>query len=161
MSDYAVQLREKQKLKRIYGMLEKQFTIFFDRAEKMPGKTGDNLVSLLETRLDNVVYRMRFASSRTQARQLVLHGHVLVNGRKVRIPSYMVRENDEVTLAEESKKLTTVKESLKEYTRSGVMPWLEVDPDRVWGKLRAKPQRNDVADLGHVKEQLIVELYSK
>jgi small subunit ribosomal protein S4 len=161
VSDYGIQLREKQKLKRMYGMLEKQFRIFFARAERMPGRTGDNLISLLERRLDNVVYRMRFASSRKQARQLVSHGHVKVNDRRVTVSSFQVRAEDVIELCENSKKLTTVKESLKEYTRSGVLPWLEVDPDVMKGKILAIPRRTEITDLTDIREQLIVELYSK
>lgn len=160
-TDYAVQLREKQMLKRMYGMLEKQFHLFFTRAEKMAGKTGENLIILLERRLDNVVYRMRFASSRNQARQLVSHGHILVNGKKVTISSYIVRVNDVVEVKESSQKLQNIKESLKEYTRSGVMPWIEVDPDTMKGKLNSYPKRSDVTDLSEVQEQLVVELYSR
>ena len=160
-TDYAEQLREKQKLKRIYGMLEKQFKIFFSRADKMQGKTGENLIILLEQRLDNVVYRMRFASSRNQARQLVSHGHVTVNGQKVTISSYMVRVGDVVEVKEGSKKLQVIKESLKEYTRSGVMPWIDVDPDAMKGSFTALPKRSDVTDLLEIQEQLIVELYSR
>src|SRR5215510_5530741 len=107
-SDYGVQLREKQKLKRIYGMLEKQFSLFFERALRMPGITGENLFVLLERRLDNVVYRMRFASSRSQARQLVLHGHVLVNGKKITIPSYLVNPENEISIKEKSRNLTVI-----------------------------------------------------
>ena len=161
ISDYGIQLREKQKLKRIYGMLEKQFKIFFNRAERMRGITGENLLCLLERRLDNIIYRMRFASSRKQARQIVSHCHVYVNKRRVNIPSYIVKENDEVEIKEKSKKLMLIKESLKEYSKSGVMPWLEVDADRVWGKVKALPRRNDITDLADINEQLIVELYSK
>lgn len=161
MSDYGLQLREKQKLKRTYGMLENQFKVFFEKAERMDGKTGDNLISLLERRLDNIVYRMRFASSRKQARQIVSHGHILVNGKRVTIPSYLVAENDTVEVREQSKKMLVIKESLKEFTRSGVMPWLEVDPDQMRGVVKAIPKRSDVADLEDVKEQLIVELYSR
>lgn len=160
-TDYAEQLREKQKLKRMYGMLEKQFKIFFGRADKMQGKTGENLIILLERRLDNVVYRMRFASSRNQARQLVSHGHVTVNGKKVTVSSYIVRVGDVVEVKENSKKLHIIKESLKEYTRSGVMPWIEVDPDGMKGSLSALPKRSDVTDLSEIQEQLIVELYSR
>jgi small subunit ribosomal protein S4 len=160
-SDYGVQLREKQKMKRIYCMLEKQFKITFQKAAGMPGKTGDSLISLLEKRLDNVVYRLRFASSRKQARQLVSHGHVWVNGKRVTIPSFQLKVNDKVELGEKAKKLLSVKESLKEYTRSGVAPWLEVNPDTLVGYLRAIPRRNDVTDLADIKEQLVVELYSK
>ncbi|MBN2049476.1 MAG: 30S ribosomal protein S4 [Spirochaetales bacterium] len=161
MSDYGIQLREKQRLKRQYGMLEKQFKIFFNRAERMPGKTGENLIVLLERRLDNMVYRMRFAASRKQARQLVSHGHITVNGRVVNIPSYITRENDVIAIREESKKLLIIKESLKEYTRSGVYPWLEVNPDEMKGTIKGIPIRSDIVDLMDVKEQLIVELYSK
>jgi len=161
MSDYGIQLREKQKLKRQYGMLEKQFKIFFARAERMPGKTGENLIVLLERRLDNMVYRMRFASSRKQARQLVSHGHITVNGRVVTVPSYVTKENDKIEVREQSKKLVVIKESLKEYTRSGVYPWLEVNPDEMKGTVKGLPIRSDIVDLMDVKEQLIVELYSK
>lgn len=161
MSDYGIQLREKQKLKRIYGMLEKQFVIFFKKAEKARGITGEALVQLLESRLDNIVYRLRFASSRSQARQVVNHGHILVNGKRVTIPSYIVRENDEISIVEGSQKLTIIKEALKEYTKSGVMPWLEVNPDNMKGKVLALPKRSDVTDLEDIREQLIVELYSK
>ena len=160
-SDYGLQLREKQKVKRIYGMLEKQFKIFFLKAERMRGITGENLIQLLERRLDNIVYRMHFASSRNMARQLVSHGHIMVNGKKVNIPSYLVRENDEIEVRDKSKKLLVIKESLKEYSRSGVVPWLEVDPDRLWGKVKMIPRRSDVTDLADINEQLIVELYSK
>jgi small subunit ribosomal protein S4 len=161
LSDYGIQLREKQKVKRMYGMMEKQFRLFFTKAAQQKGITGEALVSMLERRLDNMVYRMHFASSRKQARQLVSHGHVRVNGRRVTIPSYLVREGDEIEVQEKSKKLTAIKDSLKEYSRSGVVPWLEVDPDKVWGKVNAIPRRADVTDLAEVQEQLIVELYSK
>jgi small subunit ribosomal protein S4 len=160
-SDYGIQLREKQKLKRIYGMLEKQFSLFFKRALRMPGITGENLFVLLERRLDNVVYRMRFASSRTQARQLVLHGHVLVNGRKITIPSYIVNPENEISIAEKSKNMTVIKDSLREFGKSGVMPWLSLDPDAMKGKFLASPRRSDITDLGDIKEQMIIELYSK
>jgi small subunit ribosomal protein S4 len=160
-SDSGVQLREKQKLKRIYGMLEKQFSLFFERALRMPGITGENLFILLERRLDNVVYRLRFATSRSQARQLVLHGHVLVNGKKISIPSYLVNPENEIGIAESSRNMTTIKESLKEYGKSGVMPWLSLDPDAMKGKFLASPRRSDITDLGDIKEQMIIELYSK
>jgi small subunit ribosomal protein S4 len=160
-SDYGVQLREKQKLKRIYGMQEKQFSLFFERALHMSGITGENLFVLLERRLDNVVYRMRFASSRSQARQLVSHGHILVNGRKVSIPSYLVKADNEISVADKSKNLTVIKDALREYGKSGVMPWLSLDPDAMKGKFLASPRRSDITDLGDVKEQMIVELYSK
>ncbi|MDR0474672.1 MAG: 30S ribosomal protein S4 [Treponema sp.] len=160
-SDYGIQLREKQKLKRIYGMQEKQFTLFFERALRMPGITGENLFSLLERRLDNVVYRLRFAVSRSQARQLVLHCHVKVNGKRVNVPSYIVRPEDTIEIVEASRNLVVIKEALKEFGRSGVMPWLELDPDSMKGKFLAAPRRSDITDLGDIKEQMIVELYSK
>jgi small subunit ribosomal protein S4 len=160
-SDYGTQMREKQKLKRIYGMQEKQFHIFFERALRMPGITGENLFVLLERRLDNVVYRMRFASSRSQARQLVLHGHVRINGKKVSIPSYMVKAGDEVGIADKSHNMTVIRDALREFGKSGVMPWLSLDPDTMKGKFLAAPRRSDITDLGDIKEQMIVELYSK
>ena len=160
-SDYGVQLREKQKLKRIYGMQEKQFSLFFERALRMPGITGENLFALLERRLDNVVYRMRFAVSRSQARQIVLHGHVKVNGKRVNIPSYLVRPEDIIEIEENSKNLIIIKDALKEYGKSGVMPWLHLDPDAMQGKFLVIPRRSDITDLGDIKEQMIVELYSK
>ena len=161
LSDYGVQLREKQKVKRMYGLLEKQFKIFFTRADKMRGITGENLLILLERRLDNIIYRMHFASSRKAARQLVLHGHVKVNGRRVNIASYLVKEDDSIEIREPSKKIVAIKDSLKEYSRSGVSPWLAVDPDQQMGKVVAIPRKNDITDLADVNEQLIVELYSK
>lgn len=160
-SDYGMQLREKQKLKRIYGMQEKQFAIFFDRALRMPGVTGENLFMLLERRLDNIVYRLRFAVSRTQARQIVLHGHVIVNGKVVNIPSYLVKPNDVIEIREASKGLTVIKEALKEFGKAGVMPWLHLDPDTMKGTFLAIPRRSDITDLADIKEQMIVELYSK
>jgi small subunit ribosomal protein S4 len=160
-SDYGVQLREKQKLKRIYGMQEKQFSLFFERALRMPGITGENLFALLERRLDNVVYRLRFASSRSQARQIVLHGHITVNGKRVNVPSYLIRAEDEIAIKEGSKTLVVIKESLKEFGKSGVMPWLQLDPDAMKGKFLVSPRRNDITDLADIKEQMIVEYYSK
>jgi small subunit ribosomal protein S4 len=160
-SDYGMQLREKQKLKRIYGMQEKQFSLFFERALRMPGITGENLFVLLEKRLDNVVYRLRFSSSRSQARQIVLHGHVLVNGKRVNIPSYLVKPEDEIGIGESGKNMVIIKDALKEFGKSGVMPWLSLDPDEMKGKFLAAPRRSDITDLGDVKEQMIVELYSK
>jgi small subunit ribosomal protein S4 len=160
-SDYGVQLREKQRLKRIYGMQEKQFSLFFERALRMPGITGENLFVLLERRLDNVVYRLRFAASRSQSRQIVLHGHVLVNGSKVNVPSYLVKADDDISIVEGSRNMLVIKDALKEYGKSGVMPWLSLDPDAMKGKFLAAPRRSDITDLGDIKEQMIVELYSK
>jgi small subunit ribosomal protein S4 len=160
-SDYAIQLREKQKLKRVYGMLEKQFSLFFERAQRMPGITGENLFLLLERRLDNIVYRLRFASSRKEARQIVLHGHILVNGECVNIPSYLIKVGDSIEVKDSSKSLALIKDALKEYGKSGVMPWLQLDPDTLKGKLLAFPRRSDITDLSDIKEQMIVEYYSK
>ncbi len=160
-SDYGVQLREKQKLKRMYGMLEKQFRIFFDRALRMTGITGENLIGLLERRLDNVVYRMHFAVNRNQARQLVQHGHILVNGKHVNIPSYLVKAGDVIEVKENSKKITVIKDAMKELTKSGTYPWLTVDADALKGTFTAVPHRADVTDNIDIKEQLVVELYSK
>jgi small subunit ribosomal protein S4 len=160
-SDYGIQLREKQKLKRIYGMQERQFSLFFERALRMPGITGENLFNLLERRLDNVVYRLRFAVSRSQARQIVLHGHVKVNGTRVNVPSFIVKPEDIVEIGEASRNLVIIKDALKEFGKSGVMPWLHLDPDSMKGKFLAIPRRSDITDLGDIKEQMIVELYSK
>jgi small subunit ribosomal protein S4 len=161
ISNYAVQLREKQKLKRIYCLFEKQFKLTFEKAVRMKGVTGENLLTLLERRLDNIIFRMHFTSSRKQARQIVRHGHIYVNKKKVDIPSFLVKENDEITIREKSKSMTVIKEGLKEFTSAGVAPWLEVDPDSVSGKIKAIPRRNDLADMKDINEQLIVELYSK
>lgn len=160
-SDYGTMLREKQKLKRTYCMLEKQFRLFFDRALRMPGISGENLIGLLESRLDNVVFRMHFAVNRNQARQIVQHGHVRVNGKPVNIPSYLVRPGDTVEIKETSKTLTVVKDALKEVSKSGVYPWLSVDEDGMKGTFVSVPRREDVTDLADIREQLVVELYSK
>jgi small subunit ribosomal protein S4 len=160
-TEYAAQLREKQRIKRMYNMLEKQFHIFFERALRLPGVTGENLIALLESRLDNVVYRMRFATSRAQARQLVNHGHILVNGKKVTIPSYQVKPGNTVCVKEGSKKLVAILDALSEVSKSGVVPWIELDVDAQKGTFKENPKRAEVADLTDIKEQLVVELYSK
>ena len=160
-SDYGIQLREKQKLRRLYGMQERQFSLFFERALRMSGITGENLFVLLERRLDNVVYRLRFAVSRSQARQLVLHGHIWVNGKRVSIPSYLVKPEDLIEIKEGSKNLVVIKEALREFGKSGVMPWLQLDPDGMKGTFLAAPRRSDITDLADIKEQMIVEYYSK
>ncbi|HAH60969.1 MAG TPA: 30S ribosomal protein S4 [Treponema sp.] len=160
-SEYGTQLREKQKIKRMYGMAEKQFHITFDRALRMPGVTGENLIRLLESRLDNVAFRMHYAISRNQARQLVLHGHILVNGKKVTIPSYEVKPADVIEVKESSKKLAVVQNGLTEISKAGTMPWVSVDVDAVKGTFTQYPQRAEVTDLADIKEQLVVELYSK
>lgn len=160
-TDYGIQLREKQKLKRSYGMLEKQFRIFFGRALRMPGITGENLIGLLECRLDNVVFRMHLAVNRNQARQIVTHGHILVNGKPVNIPSYTVKAGDVIEVKEISKKLVIIKDALKEVTKSGTYPWITLDADALKGTFVSVPRRNEVTDLADIKEQLVVELYSK
>jgi small subunit ribosomal protein S4 len=160
-TEYGIQLREKQKIKRMYCMLEKQFRLTFDRALRMPGITGDNLVVLLESRLDNVVFRMHFAVSRTQAKQLVTHGHILVNGKVVNIPSYQVKPGDAIEIKEASKKMVVILDSLKEVSKSGVAPWINLDIDAQKGTYVSNPRRAEVTELADVKEQLVVELYSK
>ncbi|HKL86898.1 MAG TPA: 30S ribosomal protein S4 [Treponemataceae bacterium] len=160
-SDYGVQLREKQRIKRMYGMMEKQFRLFFERAIRMSGVTGENLIGLLERRLDNVVFRMHFAANRNQGRQLVGHGHVLVNGKPVNIPSYLVKAGDIVEIKENSKKLTVIKDALKEVSKSGVYSWISLDADAMKGTFISVPRREEVTDLADIKEQLVVELYSK
>lgn len=160
-TEYGFQLREKQKLKRMYCMLEKQFRLTFAKALKMPGITGDNLVDLLESRLDNVVYRMHFAVNRTQARQLVSHGHIMVNGKVTDIPSFIVKAGDVIEVKENSKKLVVILDSLKEVSKSGNMPWITLDVDAQRGTYNSIPRREEVIDLADVKEQLVVELYSK
>jgi small subunit ribosomal protein S4 len=160
-SEYGLQLREKQKIKRMYGMLEKQFHLTFERAQRMGGVTGENLIKLLECRLDNVVYRMHFAATRSQARQLVSHRHFLVNGKSVNIPSYEVKPGDVIEVREKSKKLTAIMDALNEVSKSGNMPWVSVDVDAQKGTFSAYPRREEVLDLADIKEQLVVELYSK
>lgn len=160
-SEYAVQLREKQMLKRTYGLMERQFHNVFDKALGLPGKTGDNLIILLERRLDNVVYRFHFAASRAQARQLVNHGHIAVNGKRVNIASYLVRPGDSIAVIGAAKKLETIRQALEEVQKSGVLPWLEVNADEMTGRYATNPQRQDVTDTLDIKEQLVVELYSK
>jgi small subunit ribosomal protein S4 len=159
MSDYAVQLREKQKVKSMYGMLEKQFRLTFEKAERQKGVTGENLLMLLERRLDNTLFRIGFASSRNQARQLVRHKHVLVNGKKVNIPSFLVSENDVITLKEKSRANALINESLEAVARRGVPSWLELDKDSYKATVKAMPNREELTM--PIQEQLIVELYSK
>ncbi|HOX92448.1 MAG TPA: 30S ribosomal protein S4 [Spirochaetales bacterium] len=160
-SDYAVQLREKQKLKRSYGLMEKQFKLTFEKALRMPGKTGENLFALLERRLDNVAFRLRFATSRSQARQVVMHGHVLVNGKRVNVPSYTVKPGDVITVHQSYKTNKVLLAAISEQQKSGVMPWLSLDVDKVEGRFAMVPQRQDIVDMADIREQLVVELYSK
>jgi small subunit ribosomal protein S4 len=159
LSDYGTQLREKQKVKRTYGLLEKQFRSLFDQAVRQKGVTGANLLILLERRLDNIVYRLGFASSRNQARQLVTHGHFLVNDHKVDIPSYLVKGGDSVTLREKSRQNLNVQQSLETVARRGTPRWLELDKAAFSGRVKELPLREDLTMT--VSEQLIVELYSK
>lgn len=158
-SEYGVQLREKQKVKRIYGVSERYFKNLFERAAKQPGVTGENLLVLLETRLDNVVYRMGFASSRRQARQLVRHRHVMVNGRIVDIPSYQTRPGDEIRVKPGSKDLLPVQAALESKSRPATVSWVAVDEETRTGRILERPTRADIPLA--VQEQLIVELYSK
>lgn len=158
-SAYGVQLREKQKVRRIYGLLEKQFRSYFVEADRMKGVTGENLLSLLERRLDNAVYRLGFASSRTESRQLVRHGHFILNGRKVNIPSIQLKSGDVIELREKSRKIASINDSLEAVVRRGIPQWLELDRDAFKGILKGLPVREDITT--PIQEQLIVELYSK
>ena len=158
-SDYGVQLREKQKAKRIYGLLERQFRNYFEKADGMKGKTGDNLLVLLESRLDNVVYKLGFSPTRRESRQLVGHGHFKVSGRKVNIPSFLVRPGDVIELKEKSRKIPSLNEALDAVVRKGIPAWLELDRENFRGAVKSLPTRADIKE--PIQEQLIVELYSK
>jgi len=159
VSDYGIQLREKQKVKRMYGLTEKQFRLTFDKADRAKGITGTNLLVRLERRLDNVIYRLGFANSRAQARQMVRHGHFSVNGRKVDIPSALVSIGDEITVREKSKETAAIKDALESVVRRGVPQWLELDKEGMKGTVKAYPTREELTM--PMAEQLIVELYSK
>lgn len=159
MSDYAIQLREKQKVKRMYGMLEGQFRNFFFKADMLKGVTGENLLALLERRFDNVIYRLGFAGSRDQARQLIRHNHFLVNDRKVNIPSFQVGVGDVITLKEKSRKNELIADNLEGVARRGAPSWLELDSSNFQGTVNALPNREEITM--PIQEQLIVELYSK
>lgn len=158
-SEYRLQLREKQKAKRIYGVLEKQFRNYYKLATRMPGITGENLLRLLETRLDNVVYRLGFAASRDEARQMVRHGHFLVDGRRVDIPSYRVKAGQTIAVAPKAKDLSVIKAALISSSKIEIPGWLEVDMEKLQGKVLSLPSREQID--APVREQLIVELYSK
>jgi small subunit ribosomal protein S4 len=160
MVGYGVQLREKQKVKRTYGLLERQFRNYFEKAERTKGPTGANLMVMLERRLDNVVYRMGLAGSRSQARQLVLHGHIQVKGRKVNIPSYLVEVGDDIALKEKMHQNTMILEARNVAQSQGTAPWLEIDRENFKARVLAPPRREDV-QTPPMNEQLIVELYSK
>jgi small subunit ribosomal protein S4 len=159
VSNYGLQLREKQKVKRIYGLLEKQFKLTYLRADRMKGIVGENMLSLLERRLDNVVFRLGFANSRKQARQLVVHRHFLVNGRVVNIPSYTVKPNDVITVVEKSKENPVIKEALESVVRRVIPTWLELDRENMRGVVKALPIRSEIEY--PIQEHLIIELYSK
>ncbi|MDR3629282.1 MAG: 30S ribosomal protein S4 [Desulfocapsaceae bacterium] len=159
LSDYAVQLREKQKVKTMYGMLEGQFRLAFQKADSQKGVTGENLLVLLERRLDNTIFRLGIASSRKQARQLVRHKHILLNGKKANIPSFLVSAGDEITVKEKSRTNALIIENLEAVARRGVPSWLELDKDNFKAKVKLLPNREELTM--PVQEHLIVELYSK
>ena len=158
-SEYGMQLNEKQKVKFIYGVLEKQFRLYYERAEKMPGITGENLLAILEQRLDNVVFRLGFGMTRREARQLVNHGHVTVNGRKVNIPSYQVKPGMVISLTEKGKSMQKIKENIEDNAFRAAPKWIEYDKNNLTAKIIAVPAREDI-DMP-IEERLIVELYSK
>jgi small subunit ribosomal protein S4 len=158
-SDYGIQLREKQKVKRMYGLSEKQFHLFFKRADAQKGITGENLLSLLERRMDNVVYRLGFTNSRNQGRHFVRHSHFTVNGKKVNIPSYLIKPGDVVEVREKSRKVQMISDSLDAVVRRGVPQWLELEKDTFKGVVKSLPEREELTM--PIQEQLIVELYSK
>lgn len=159
ISDYGVQLREKQKLRRIYGVLERQFRNYFKKAAQQKGSTGENLLKLLEGRLDNVVYRMGFAVTRAEARQLVSHRAITVNGTVVNIPSYQVSSNDVVAVRERAKKQTRIQDALSLSEQLGLPGWLDVDSKKMEGVFKSLPERSDLP--AEINESLVVELYSK
>ncbi len=159
MSDYALQLREKQKLRRIYGILERQFRNYYKRAAQKKGATGENLLKLLECRLDNVVYRMGFGATRAESRQLVSHRAIMVNGRCVNIPSYQIKANDVITVREKAKKQARIQDALTIAEQIGFPEWVDVDSGKMEGVFKTVPDREDLPP--DINEQLVVELYSK
>lgn len=159
ISDYGLQLREKQKLSRMYGLLERQFRNYFEKAERMKGITGENLIQLLERRLDNVVYRLGFASSRNEARQMVRHGHFIVNGKKVTIPSYLVHQSDVIELAENSRKIQKIADSISNVEAKGMPSWLQLEKENFRGRVIHLPTKEEI--ILPVQEQIVVEFYSK
>ena len=158
-SDYGVQLREKQKLKRMYGLLERQFRSYFEKADRQKGITGTNLLLFLERRLDNMVFRIGFANSRNEARQLVRHNHFLVDGKPINIPSYLVKVGSEIRVREKSRKVERIVEAMEIVARRGIPQWLELDKDNFKGMVKTLPSREEL--VMPVQEQLVVELYSK
>lgn len=159
ITDYALQLREKQKLRRIYGMLEAQFRGYYAEADRRKGSTGENLLKMLESRLDTVVYRMGFGASRTEARQLVRHKHIMVNGRRVNIPSYLVKPSDVVAVDEKSKSHMRIQSALELAVQRGFPEWLDVDVKKMQGIFKSVPERSDLP--ADINENMVVELYSK
>jgi small subunit ribosomal protein S4 len=159
ISDYGIQLREKQKVKRMYGLSEKQFHLFFERADKQKGITGINLLVFLERRFDNVVYRLGFVNSRAQGRHFVKHNHFLVNGRKVNIPSYLIKIGDVVEVREKSRQIQSLEGALDAVVRRGIPQWLDLEKENMKGIVKEFPSREDITT--PIQEQLIVELYSK
>lgn len=159
LSDYALQLREKQKLRRIYGVLEKQFRNYYSEAARRKGSTGENLLSLLETRLDNVVYRSGFGATRAEARQLVNHKSILVNEKIVNIPSYVVKPNDVISVREKAKKQTRISDSMNMAKQKGIAEWISLDENKLEATFKNVPERTDLPP--DINEQLVVELYSK
>ena len=159
LSDYAVQLREKQKLRRIYGVLEKQFRNYYKQAAGTKGSTGENLLQLLEGRLDNVVYRMGFSSSRSESRQLVRHNGISINGSRVNIPSYQVQPNDVISINEKSRKQLRIKAAIELAQQRGISDWIDVDAKKMEGVYKTRPERGEMP--ADINEHLIVELYSK
>ncbi|MDC1000085.1 30S ribosomal protein S4 [Methylophilaceae bacterium] len=159
LSDYGVQLREKQKLRRIYGVLEKQFRSYYAEADRKKGITGENLLQMLESRLDNVAYKMGLGGSRTEARQIVKHNSILVNGKRVNIPSYQVQPGDSISVADQSKDQLRIKSALEAADERGLPEWLEVDVKKLTGIFKNRPERDDLPST--INESLVVELYSK
>lgn len=158
-SEYGVRLREKQKVRRIYGLLERQYGRYFDMASRKKGVTGETLLQLLERRLDNVTYRLGFGATRSESRQLVRHNHFLVNGKRVNIPSYIIKPGDVITVRERSKKIKRIQEAMETVERRGTPAWLEMDPKEFKGTVKALPSREDIG--AQIQEQLIVEFYSR
>lgn len=158
-TDYGIQLREKQKVKRMYGLMEKQFRGYFERGDRQKGVTGTNLLVILERRLDNMVYRMGLSTSRSEARQLIKHNHFMINGKKVNIPSYLVKIGDSIQVKEKSRKVGRIMEAVETVARRGIPQWLELDADNFTGVVKRYPTREELTM--PIQEQLVVELYSK
>jgi small subunit ribosomal protein S4 len=159
MTEYAVQLREKQKLRRIYGILERQFHNYYVEASRLRGSTGENLLKLLESRLDNVVYRSGFGSTRSEARQLVSHKSIMVNGKVVNIPSYLIKSNDVIAIREKARKQTRIQDSINLAKQKGMAGWISLDETKMEAVFKAVPERSDLS--ADINESLVVELYSK